>query len=77
MFHLLMQFYLSTQKPGIPRAALGGAAHGGGAGLGGAWQHETPEGRFAQKTTVFLAFRGIEDKCPEQFFERTNKGNAM
>ena len=65
------------QKPDIPRAGRGGAAHGGAAGRGGAGQDGTPTGRFAQEPTVHLAPQGIEDNCPERQFGSTNKGNSM
>ena len=70
------------QNPDIPRVGRGGAAHGkaahgGATELDGAEQDGTSTGRFAQETTVPLAFQGIEDNCPERLFGSTNKRNPI
>ena len=43
----------------------------------GAGQDGTPTERFAQETTVFHTFQGIEDKCLERLSGSTNKRNSM
>ena len=66
-----------AQNPGILRAGRDEVAHGGTAGRGGDGQDRTPTGRFAQETTVLLAFPNIEENCFERFSGSTNKRNPM
>ena len=64
-----------VQKPDIPRAGRGGAAHGGAAGRGRAGRDA--DGSVRPGDNRPSCPQGIVDNCPERPPRSTNKGNPM
>ena len=73
----LIEFHLSSPKPGHTTGGLGRQGAGRTAGRGDARQNKVPTFRSPWKPTAPLAIQRNVNNCSERYFASTNNGNTL